>query len=244
MNKLITIFQFEFLSMVRRRLFLIMVAAFPIGLLALILILIVVRAGQAEDEPGEVRGYVDQWGRLPAELPHSAPLRPYGNPEDALSALLDKQIKSYFVVPADYVQTGVVQEYSTRPRGIFEDQGVPGALRSLLLQGLVEAEVSPGIAARVQLPVLLETVRLTPEGEVAPEERDKLSRFLIPYGFVFLLFFSLVFTSSFLAQSVTEEKQSRTLEVLLSSVSAFTLMAGKILGLGAAGLLQILVWLT
>ena len=58
-----------------------------------------------------------------------------------------------------------------------------------------------------------------------------------------LLFSSLVFTSSFLAQSVTEEKQSRTLEVLLSSVSAFTLMAGKILGLGAAGLLQILVWL-
>ena len=93
------------------------------------------------------------------------------------------------------------------------------------------------------MPVLFERVRLTPEGEVAPEEGDKLSRFLIPYGFALLLGFSIVFTSQLLAESVTEEKQSRTMEVLLSSVSPGTLMAGKILGLGAAGLLQILVWL-
>ena len=246
MNKLTTIFLFEFLSTVRRRLFLIMVAAFPVVVLASILIVRVVSAVQAEDEPGgpgKVRGYVDQWGQLPAQLPPEAPLRPYGGREDALSALLDKQIRSYFVIPANYVQTGVVEEYSTKPRGIFEEQGVPRALRSLLLQGLVEDEVSPGIAARVQVPVLLERVRLTPEGEVAPEERDKASRFLIPYGFAMLLGFSIVFTTQFLAQSVTEEKQSRTIEVLLSSVSPFTLMAGKILGLGAAGLLQILMWL-
>ena len=246
MNKLITIFLFEFLSMVRRRLFLIMTAAFPVLVLALILIVRVVSAVQAEDEPGgpgNVRGYVDQWGRLPAELPAGAPLRPYGGQEDALSALLDDQIKSYFVIPANYVQTGVVEEYSTRPRSIFEESGVPGALRSLLLHVLVEDDLSLEIAARVQLPVLLETVRLTPEGEVAPEERDELSRFLIPYVFALLLGFTVVFTSQFLAQSVTEEKQSRTIEVLLSSVSSFTLMAGKILGLGAAGLLQILVWL-
>ena len=179
MNKLFTIFLFEFLSMVRRRLFLIMVAAFPIGLSALILI--VVRAGQAEDDPEEVRGYVDQWGRLPAELPPGAPLRPYANPEDALSALLDKQIKSYFVIPADYVQTGVVQVYATKPPGIFEGSGERRVLRSLLLQALVGDEVSPEIAARVQVPVQLEAIRLTSEGEVAPEERNELQRFLIPY---------------------------------------------------------------
>ena len=222
MNKLTTIFLFEFLSMVRRRLYLIMVAAFPIGLSAVILIVLVVRAVQAEDEPGDpgkVGEYVDQWGRLPAELPPGAPLRPYGNPEDALSALLDNQIKSYLVIPADYIQTGVVQEYTTGPRGIFDESGDRRALRSLLLQALVEDEVSPEIAARVQAPVQLEAVRLTPEGEVAPEELDELSRFLIPYVFMLLLFFSLVFTSSFLAQTVTEEKQSRTLAVLLSSVS-------------------------
>ena len=78
MNKLITIFQFEFLSMVRRRLFLIMAAAFPALGLALILIVRIVSAVQAEDEPGDVRGYVDHWGRLPAEHPPGAPLRPYG----------------------------------------------------------------------------------------------------------------------------------------------------------------------
>ena len=93
------------------------------------------------------------------------------------------------------------------------------------------------------MPALLERVRLTPEGEVAPEERGEEARFLIPYVFMLLLGFTVIFTSQFLAESVTEEKQSRTIEVLLSSVSPFTLMAGKILGLGTASLLQILVWL-
>ena len=62
MNKLITIFLFEFLSTVRRRMFLILTAAFPVLVLALILIVRVVSAVQGEDEPGDpgkVRGYVD-----------------------------------------------------------------------------------------------------------------------------------------------------------------------------------------
>ncbi|MBT9160294.1 MAG: hypothetical protein DDT26_01571 [Dehalococcoidia bacterium] len=44
-------------------------------------------------------------------------------------------------------------------------------------------------------------------------------------------------------QSVSEEKENRVIEVLLSSISARQLFLGKILGLGSAGLLQIVVWL-
>jgi ABC-2 type transport system permease protein len=48
--------------------------------------------------------------------------------------------------------------------------------------------------------------------------------------------------SGYLLQGVGEEKESRVIEVLLSSVSARQLLTGKVLGLGAAGLLQILIW--
>ena len=241
MNKLTTIFLFEFRSMVRRRLFLIMTASLPVLGIALILIIRIVTALAGDDEP-RLRGYVDEWGPLPAELPTQSLLRPYLSEDDALTALLDDDIESYYVIPATYVESGDVKEYTTSPIGLGNPR-VSDDLRTLLLQSLVGGVVTPEIAARVHQPALLDRVRLTYEGEPAPEERNNFSRFAVPVGFSMLLFFSIIFSNSFLVQSVTEEKQSRTIEVLLSSVSPFTLMAGKILGLGAAGLLQILVWL-
>ncbi len=241
MNKLIPVFLFELRSTLRRRTYQIMTAAFPVLGIALILIIRLISTFVDDEEP-ELRGYVDRWGRLPVEMPAEAPLRPYTSQEQAQAALLNDDIEAYFVIPANYVETGVVQEYTTSGSSIFSDGDPPAVLRALLIQTLVD-EVSPEIAARVQQPIHIETVRLTREGEIAPEERDEFSRFIIPYGFSILLFMAIAFSSGFLVQSVTEEKQNRTIEILLSSVSPITLMAGKILGLGAASLLQILVWL-
>jgi ABC-2 type transport system permease protein len=53
---------------------------------------------------------------------------------------------------------------------------------------------------------------------------------------------SIFITSGYLLQSVTEEKENRVVEILLSSVPSLPLMAGKILGLGAAGLTQVAIW--
>ena len=61
-------------------------------------------------------------------------------------------------------------------------------------------------------------------------------------GLAFLLMLSLAITGGFLLQGVGEEKESRIMEVLLSSVTPSQFMMGKVLGLGAAGLTQILIW--
>jgi len=53
-----------------------------------------------------------------------------------------------------------------------------------------------------------------------------------------------IFTSSgYLLQSVAEEKESRVVEIVVSSIRPVELMAGKVAGLGALGLTQVLVWL-
>ena len=53
---------------------------------------------------------------------------------------------------------------------------------------------------------------------------------------------SIFITSGYLLQSVTEEKENRVVEIMLSSIPALPLMAGKVLGLGAAGLTQVAIW--
>jgi ABC-2 type transport system permease protein len=66
---------------------------------------------------------------------------------------------------------------------------------------------------------------------------------LVPLIFAVIFMISIFFASGFLFQSVTEEKENRLIEILLSSVSSWQLLVGKILGLGLAGLLQVAVWL-
>ncbi len=66
----------------------------------------------------------------------------------------------------------------------------------------------------------------------------------VVYGAVFLLYGLLAVYGQWVAQGIVEEKQSRVVEVLLASVRPTELLAGKVLGLGALGLLQILVLAT
>ncbi|HYF00069.1 MAG TPA: ABC transporter permease, partial [Planctomycetota bacterium] len=63
------------------------------------------------------------------------------------------------------------------------------------------------------------------------------------YAVFFFMFISIFSSSQYLLQGLAEEKEHRVMEMVLSSVTADELMRGKLIGLGAAGLLQFAVWL-
>jgi len=75
------------------------------------------------------------------------------------------------------------------------------------------------------------------------EESDpqRLQRLVLGIGIAALLYGSLVFVGQAVAQGVVEEKSSRVVELLLSTVRPWQLLLGKVLGLGAVGLLQMLI---
>ena len=65
------------------------------------------------------------------------------------------------------------------------------------------------------------------------------SKYWIGYGVGILLFVAITMTGTMIAQGVAEEKSSRIVEILLGGMSSFQLMAGKIIGIGVVGLVQI-----
>ena len=79
------------------------------------------------------------------------------------------------------------------------------------------------------------------EGKVFPT--DPAKGIFGAYVMVMLLYFSVVFYGMNVARSVVEEKTSRIFEVLLATAKPESLMAGKLLGVGAAGLTQLGLWL-
>jgi ABC-2 type transport system permease protein len=110
----------------------------------------------------------------------------------------------------------------------------------LLRLGLMSAAgLPPEAVDQLLAPVAYEQV--AGSGEPA-SDAGILSAYLVPYAFTLVFMLSIFITSGYLLQSVTEEKENRVVEILLSSVPALPLMTGKVIGLGAAGLTQVAIW--
>ncbi|HUU30356.1 MAG TPA: ABC transporter permease [archaeon] len=92
--------------------------------------------------------------------------------------------------------------------------------------------LSPQLIAELRRGVPFDEVDLSAKSE---KKRDKMAMFMVPFFFLMLMFFGIFATSQGLLMSVIEEKTSRVIEQLLSSVSPFQLMAGKILGQSGVG---------
>jgi ABC-2 type transport system permease protein len=65
---------------------------------------------------------------------------------------------------------------------------------------------------------------------------------MMPLFITMAFLFMLLISSGYMMSAVTEEKENRTMEVILTSVSPFELMAGKILGVTATSLTLLLTW--
>jgi ABC-2 type transport system permease protein len=241
MNKITLIARHEFLVTIRRRAFIIFTLAFPLLAILGILATQVISGLVKPPAAAETVGYIDQAGGFTDYASQgNVNFKPFATPEDAHKALLDNGIEEYFVISPDYLQTGAIQRY-TLNRQIDTSGKTEQVIRNFLLGNLLKGN-SQAVIDRVKAPLNMTSIILTTSGEVAPNQGG-FAAFIIPYIFGLLLLMSIFFSSGYLLQGLGEEKENRVMEILLSSVSARQLLAGKVIGLGAAGLLQVIIWL-
>ncbi|MEW6130962.1 MAG: ABC transporter permease [Acidobacteriota bacterium] len=81
--------------------------------------------------------------------------------------------------------------------------------------------------------------RRNPRGE----EEKGIPRFAVGMVMLFFIYITTLFYGIFVMRGVIEEKQSRIVEVLISSVKPFELMMGKLIGIGLVGLTQYAIWI-
>lgn len=166
----------------------------------------------------------------------------YPTTEEAERAMKVGEISMYYVIPEDYLESGRVFSYASEISFITR-KGKPGFMRKLLTLSLLHNRVDPEIQERIQSPLKLTEFALE-EGEyVVKDVKKEIASFGVPIGFAIILLMSIMMSSGFLLQGVAEEKENRVIEIILSSIKPDQLLLGKLLGLGGAGLLQLLVWL-
>jgi ABC-2 type transport system permease protein len=236
---------------IRRPGFIIMTLLIPVlGLAALLLVSLfggeVGNFFASQFEPkDQVTGYVDYSGVLEDALPqYSGQFEPYPDEDAAREALLKGEIGSYFVLAADYLETGRVVVYGMGGGFSTFAAAEGGNLNGFLVDHLVTGKLDKVTQARVVDPMELEPVTLNEQGEVSTDSPFSwLGDFVVPYVFAILFVITIFTASGFLLQGVSEEKEGRIIELLLSSISPTQLLAGKILGLGALGLIQVSIWI-
>ena len=235
--------QRDYLRTVRRRGFIIATLLLPVGMAALMAI-----SGFAATS-GITSGHepllvVNESSIELAANPQLTPDVQLVARSDAEAQLTAGTIKGYYVVPAGWPAPPTVlhiEAPASRTRLLDIASGGQGQVELLLRVAQLHAAGVPDSALGTLLtPISYESQ--TPDGQPISEV-EMAAGFLLPYVFALIFVLGIFITSGYLLQSVNEEKENRVVEIVLSSIPALPLMAGKIVGLGAAGLTQIMIWL-
>ena len=144
-------------------------------------------------------------------------------------------------IPENYGQPGAVAHMFTNGRGnqallAQVREGLTGALRQEALEG---GGLSPAAAAQVQ--ALQAPLAVT---EPAPGQGRSMiaTRSIVPIALVYLLLLTAITTGSMMLQGVVEERSNKLIESVLACIKPDALMRGKLVGLGAVGLMIMGVW--
>lgn len=199
---------------------------------------------EEEFETAEAIGFVDATGFFD-EIdvpPLDTLVIEYDDMATAETALAAAEIGQLYFIDADYFETGVITQTVERINlQTFEN----GLLESYLIVAMA-GDNDPLVVSRLRLPLAgVEQVRLNIDegGDISAEESNFGADFVQVYVFALLLMFATLWNSSYLLQSLVDEKENYMLEIILTSVKPFPLLLGKTLAMGTIGLIQITVWL-
>jgi ABC-2 type transport system permease protein len=240
MNKIWLVFKHEYLRHVKRKRFIMAVLSLPIFIVFIIGVGFLSAYLAIDSRPV---AFVDQSGvfanpqqpRQDSGLFSDTPIIPYSDEDSAMKALSDGEVQGVFTVHADYAQTAKITLTSKEAL----DSDVVDSLQTFLLYNVL-SDQPESLRTRIMAgPVI--TVKTTE----APSQGDANNPFAFIAAIAAGILFIVAINSSggYLMQAMVEEKENRTMEIILTSLSPTQLMAGKVLGNLSVGLTQILIWI-
>lgn len=236
----------EFRRQIRRRSWQFFTILVPLGLLAALVIVPMVRnavTANPSTTPLSRVGYVDDAGIILDFGIPEAPVR-YNDRSAGIVGLLRGDVDALFVVPYDYVATGHV-EWLRVDGGFLADDSLAGVFREFLTVELIAGLVDPDVLDRVLRPATFTVYDVADDATVTEEapQAQQAGEFFVPFIFAVLLMIAIFSGSGSLLQSVADEKENRMIEMIITSATPLSIMSGKVLALGFAGLIQVGIWI-
>jgi len=247
MNKLISIIRREFIERVRRPVFWVMALLGPLlmgGLIGYQVLL--ARSGKIKNiaivdgtSVGLGQRLADNFAK--GQVFRASVVLAGPKVEDSLKNEVSHQhLDGYVVLPATIAQDGKAQYKAANTSSINASEALESGLSRLVVLARLEASgVDPRLVDAAQIRIQIDSKKL-----VGGEERSESSggSFLLAYLMALLLFITILTYGVNVMSSVLEEKTNRVVEVLVSSVTPFQLLLGKVIGVGAVSFFQFFIW--
>jgi len=249
MNKILIILKQEYLKRVRKKSFILLTLLVPfifIGMFALIIFLSVNDDKQERriavyDETSAFLGKLDQEGYTTF---HFIPEQEYN---DIKNNLGQSGFYALLFIPGNIFTTSSARLISDKQVPIELSEKIERELSSLIEQDKRQKVIDEiGVAdleerlANTRTRIQLNTLKISDSGET--KKSSSVAAFIASYAMGFIIYFFVFMYGAMVMRGVMEEKKSRIIEVIISSVKPYQLMAGKIIGTAMVGLTQVAIW--
>jgi ABC-2 type transport system permease protein len=243
MNKIWLIIHREFLNRVHKKSFLVATILVPLIFPAIIALLVFVSKESEKNSRKEVIHYIDESGVFIPDSSKYVYKNFTGSLEDAKKAFLASEDFGLLYIPKFELSKPDGIMLYTKINPSLDDVGnlegaLAGRVKDLKMQRL---NIDQKLLDSLKTNISIKTVKLSESGQ----EKSSNSAILFGIGMAggILMYMFIFIYGAQIMQGIIEEKTSKVVEVIVSSVKPFQLMMGKIIGLASVGLLQFLIWI-
>lgn len=244
MNKILLIAQREFLNRVQKKSFLVATILLPLIFPAIMAVMVYVAKEQRNKESRQVIYYIDENGIFNPEEVKKFDLRLFNGPlDEAKKAFSASEDFGLLYIPAFDLSRPIGISLFTKVNPSPSDIGALEAIMQTQIQEqkMIRLNIGKSTLDSLKTNVSIQSINLSASGE----EKSMNTKVLFGVGMAggILIYIFIFVYGAQIMQGVIEEKTSKVVEVIISSVKPFQLMMGKILGLASVGLLQFLIWI-
>lgn len=156
--------------------------------------------------------------------------------------ILDNKLDGFLVLPDSLLTVGIIKLVTNESIGLKTIENIESTINSavkderLHFYGITNETID-----EINKSIKIDASKITKQGNVEQDNSEINS--IIGYILGFIMYGLMLTYGNQVMQGVIEEKSNRIIEILSSSVKPFHIMLGKVIGIGAIGLTQIIIWL-
>jgi len=243
MNKILLIIQREYITRVLKKSFWISSLLAPVLITAIYAIPIWLAMKDKEVKRVEILDLSGLWKKSDLVDKEVEFVFTSGKEQELKMAFASKGFDAFVTIPEDVLANPKgVHIYSAKNIGMSLKESVEKLIQNKVRQELLQkAGISSQIYESTQVDIDSKTITVSNDGK---ETSSSSGGAMILAGIMgFVLYFTLLLYGSQVMNGVIEEKSSRIIEVIISSVKPYQLLLGKIIGVGLVGLTQFLLWI-
>lgn len=245
MNKVLLIIQREYITRVRKKAFLIMIFVVPLLIFVMGKVIAMVAKNSDELQDKQTVNVIDESHLFDTKLKSSKNVSFVPSAETldkAKSKLQDDENLSVLYIAADYKKADAVQLFSKKKPSLTLTGQIEGQINDIVsTKSLIDNHIDPALLKTINS----SKVSISAKEVTATGTKDANVGATMGLGIAcaIIIYMALFIYGAQVMRGVIEEKTSRIIEVVISSVKPFQLMLGKIIGVGLVGLTQFGAWI-